>query len=62
MAVDTKTVNTIVQQYITDVKKVMPIDKVYLYVSYAKGQQKEDSDIDICFFQMPLNLGVVWMS
>jgi len=50
MAVDTKTVNTIVRQYIADVKKAMPIDKVYLYGSYAKGTEGENSDVDICFF------------
>jgi predicted nucleotidyltransferase len=50
MAVDIETLNTIVQQYIADVKKAMPIDKVYLYGSYAKGIQRENSDIDICFF------------
>ena len=50
MVTDIKTVITIVQQYIADVKKAMPIDKVYLYGSYAKGTQQEDSDVDICFF------------
>ena len=50
MAVDLETVITIVQQYIADVKKVLPIDKVYLYGSYAKGTQRENSDVDICFF------------
>ena len=50
MAADIETVNTIVQQYIADVKKAMPIDKVYLYGSYAKGTQQEASDVDLCFF------------
>jgi len=50
MVTDIKTINEIVQQYITDVKKVMPIDKVYLYGSYAKGLPHKDSDVDICFF------------
>ena len=50
MVTDIETVNTIVQQYIADVKKAMPIDKVYMYGSYAKGTQRENSDIDICFF------------
>jgi len=50
MAADIETVNTIVRQYIADVKKSMPIDKVYLYGSYARGTQGENSDIDICFF------------
>jgi len=50
MVTDFETVNAFVQQYIADVKKVMPIDKVYLYGSYAKGIQRENSDVDICFF------------
>jgi predicted nucleotidyltransferase len=28
----------------------MPIDKVYLYGSYVKGLQHNNSDVDICFF------------
>ena len=50
MAVSIETVNNIVQHYIADVKKAMPIDKVYLYGSFAKGLQRETSDVDICFF------------
>src|SRR5215471_7499327 len=50
MAADIETVNSIVKQYIADVKKAMPIDKVYLYGSYVNGTQRDNSDIDICFF------------
>ena len=50
MAVDIETVTTVVQQYIADVQKAMPIDKVYLYGSYVKGTHQENSDVDICFF------------
>jgi predicted nucleotidyltransferase len=50
MVTDIETVTAVVQQYIADVKKVMPVDKVYLYGSYAKGTQRETSDVDICFF------------
>ena len=50
MAADIETVTAIIQQYIADVEKVMPIDKVYLYGSYVKGTQRENSDVDICFF------------
>jgi predicted nucleotidyltransferase len=50
MAFDTETIETIVQQYIADVRKAMPIDKVYLYGSYAAGTQRDNSDVDICFF------------
>jgi hypothetical protein len=44
MARDIKTVTAIVQQYIADVQKAMPIDKVYLYGSYAKGTQSEKGE------------------
>jgi len=50
MAQDIETVTAIVQQYIADVQKAMPIDKVYLYGSYAQGTQRENSDVDLCFF------------
>ena len=50
MVTDIETVIPIVQQYINDVKKAMPIDKVYLYGSHANGTQQKDSDVDICFF------------
>jgi predicted nucleotidyltransferase len=50
MAKDIETVTAIVQKYIDDVQKAMPIDKVYLYGSYAKGTQNENSDVDLCFF------------
>jgi predicted nucleotidyltransferase len=50
MAVDIKTVMNTVENYVADVKKVFSISKVYLYGSYAKGTQKWDSDVDLCFF------------
>jgi predicted nucleotidyltransferase len=50
MAFDIETLAAPIQQYIADVKTVMSIDKVYLYGSYAKGIQRENSDVDICFF------------
>jgi predicted nucleotidyltransferase len=50
MVADIETVNRIVRQYINDVKEKMPIDKVYLFGSYAKGNPHEWSDVDLCFF------------
>jgi predicted nucleotidyltransferase len=50
MAVDIETVNRAIESYVADVKKVMRIDKAYLYGSYAKGNYHEYSDVDICFF------------
>lgn len=50
MVVENETLKNILDQYIADVRKAMPIDKVYLYGSYAKGTQQKNSDVDICFF------------
>jgi predicted nucleotidyltransferase len=50
VAVDYEAARRIVDQYISEVKAVMPIDKVYLYGSYASGTAEWDSDIDLCFF------------
>jgi len=50
MAVDYETARRIINQYVSDVKTVMPIDKVYLYGSYANGTARWDSDVDLCFF------------
>jgi len=50
MAVDYETAQRIINQYVSDVKAVMPIDKVYLYGSYANGTARWDSDVDLCFF------------
>ena len=50
MVVDHETVKRIIDQYVADVKAVLPIDKVYLYGSYASGTAQWDSDIDLCFF------------
>ena len=50
MAVDYEAVQQIVEQYLSDVRAVLPIDKVYLYGSYAKGTAQWDSDVDLCFF------------
>ncbi|MHC6203076.1 nucleotidyltransferase domain-containing protein [Breznakiellaceae bacterium SP9] len=50
MVTDLKTVKELAKQYSEEVRKAMSIDKVYLYGSYAKGTQREDSDVDICFF------------
>jgi len=50
MDVDYETVHRIIDQYVSDVKTVIPIDKVYLYGSYANGTAKWDSDVDLCFF------------
>jgi predicted nucleotidyltransferase len=50
MALDLETVVTILKSYVADVRKVMSVDKVMLYGSYAKGYARKDSDVDVCFF------------
>lgn len=50
MAANYEAIKDIVEQYVADVKQVMPIDKVFLYGSYAKGTATEHSDVDVCFF------------
>jgi predicted nucleotidyltransferase len=50
MAVDFEAVNQLCRQYANDVRRVMPVDKVMLFGSYAKGTADAQSDIDIYFF------------
>ena len=50
MAFDAKTVMQVSKRYADDVRRVMPVDKVMLFGSYAKGTADKCSDIDICFF------------
>jgi predicted nucleotidyltransferase len=50
MALDIETVQKIARDYVAEVKKTTPVDKVYLYGSYANGTYNETSDVDICFF------------
>ena len=50
MAIDHETVRRIIDQYINDVRTVLPINKVYIYGSHAGGTAKWDSDVDLCFF------------
>jgi predicted nucleotidyltransferase len=50
MALDAKTIDGIVRSYVSDVRNSIPIDRVFLFGSYAKGTASTDSDIDLCFF------------
>jgi predicted nucleotidyltransferase len=50
MVVDYEAVKQIIDQYVSEVKAALPIDKVYLYGSYANGTARWDSDVDLCFF------------
>ena len=50
MAFDNETINKTVSSYVADVRNAMPIDRVFLFGSCAKGTATEQSDIDLCFF------------
>jgi predicted nucleotidyltransferase len=50
VAVDLESISRIAKKYADEVRRVMPVDKVVLFGSYAKGNATEQSDIDICFF------------
>jgi predicted nucleotidyltransferase len=50
MVADIETVMKSSKSYADDVRRVMPVDKVMLFGSYAKGTADKLSDIDICFF------------
>jgi predicted nucleotidyltransferase len=50
MVVDYEAVKQVVKQYVSEVKMIFPIDKVYLYGSYANSTAQWDSDVDLCFF------------
>jgi predicted nucleotidyltransferase len=38
------------RSYASEAKKVLPIRRVVLFGSYAKGMATKQSDVDICFF------------
>ena len=50
MATNTETINQTTISYVSDVRNAMPIDKVFLFGSQAKGTADKHSDIDVCFF------------
>ena len=50
MAFNVAAAHETITNYVTDVKNAMPIDRVFLFGSYAKGTATEQSDIDVCFF------------
>jgi predicted nucleotidyltransferase len=50
MALNLTQVTAIVKEYADDVRKILPVRKVFLYGSYAKGNATIHSDVDVCFF------------
>jgi predicted nucleotidyltransferase len=50
MVIDAETLEKSLNEYIAIITQNMPIDKAYLFGSYATGTPHEWSDIDICLF------------
>jgi predicted nucleotidyltransferase len=50
MAVDYEAVTQIARDFAQEARKILPVNKAVLYGSYAKGNARDESDIDICFF------------
>lgn len=50
MAQIPKFIETILNDYIEHIKTEIPVDKVILFGSYAKGSFHEDSDLDVAVF------------
>ena len=50
MVVDIEALNQIAHEYAVDVSRELPVDKVFLFGSYVRGNSREQSDVDICFF------------
>jgi predicted nucleotidyltransferase len=43
------------KRYADDVRRQFPVDKAYLFGSYAKGTADILSDVDVCFFLQDYN-------
>jgi predicted nucleotidyltransferase len=50
MAFDIEKVKSTVKLYADEIRQILPVGKVFLYGSYAKGSATEYSDVDVCFF------------
>ena len=50
MAANAETVKQLAKEFAEDVRQALPVDKVVLYGSYAKGTATDLSDVDVCFF------------
>lgn len=45
-----ESIQSIVADYVNKIKSQIPIEKVILFGSYAKGRYSKDSDVDIAIF------------
>ena len=50
MAADIEAVREEARRYADEVRRQLPVDKAFLFGSYAKGTADELSDVDVCFF------------
>lgn len=50
MAQIPENINNAVREYILDLSKEIPVQKVVLFGSYAKGNFTKDSDVDLAIF------------
>jgi predicted nucleotidyltransferase len=50
MVANFETIKQTIISYVADVNNTIPIDRAFLFGSYAKGTATEQSDIDVCFF------------
>ncbi|GHV70439.1 hypothetical protein AGMMS49928_18230 [Spirochaetia bacterium] len=55
MASNTEEMRQIIKNYANDVRRSFPVQKAFLYGSYARGTATELSDIDVCFFMENFN-------
>ncbi len=50
MAANIEAVREEARRYADEVRSQLPVDRAYLFGSYAKGTADELSDVDVCFF------------
>jgi len=50
MAIDLKAIKLAAKSLADDARQELPVDRVFLFGSYAKGTATELSDVDVCFF------------
>jgi predicted nucleotidyltransferase len=50
MVADIESVSNQARAYAAQVRQVLPVQKAYLFGSYAKGTATRQSDVDVCFF------------
>lgn len=53
----TKKIEALIRPFIAEIKKDIPVKKVYLYGSYANGTYTKHSDIDIVVVSSAFNKG-----